>query len=360
VSAGSTLTRILRRTSAGTKRRLGDAMGAAKRVMLRTGIVPPPFRVKIAITDRCNFRCPTCSKWQAADPAKELDADAWRAILRKVRDVPLYREVTIGGGEPFARPDLLDILDAAKRQGFFVLAITNGWAVDAHTLDRLTDIGLDRLSVSLNSLDADTHDATRAMPGSFDRILQLIEHWRAGPRSMDLCLAAVILEPNCAELSALARFVDEKELSGIIYQVLAGLEAHYPFARDRQMPDAADDWQASDPNWVRSLDVLRREIGELLRLQARGTPILNRRCQLRSFPLYYERPASILRTPCVGALTSLHIDPFGDMRLCFGYPPIGNILTDDPRRAWRSPQAKDIRRRSRSCRRLCRILNNNQ
>ena len=355
----ASLINLLRESSFALKRQLGDVTHMSKRVMLRLGIVPPPFRIQIDITDRCNFRCPTCSKWNSAGLDRELGLQEWKVIFERIHDVPLLQEMTISGGEPFTRPDIFEILELAKQQKLYTVVISNGWLVDGDVLKRLDEIEVDRLMVSLNSLKESIHDESRAAPGSFDRIMHLVEAWRDQPRVTDLCLAAVIMEPNCGELSVLASFVHEKGLNGIIFQVLAPEEAHYPFSRESRMRQSAPAWYASNPLWVRNVDILRREVDRLLRLQREGCPIINPVRQLRTFPLYYEDPDAVRELPCLGTLSTMYIDPFGDIRLCYGYSPVGNILRDDPQLVWRGDQARKIRLESRKCNRLCRLLNNN-
>jgi MoaA/NifB/PqqE/SkfB family radical SAM enzyme len=331
----------------------------AKQAMLRLGVVPPPFQIQIDLTDSCNFRCPTCSKWKVRASPEELDLDAWGRVLAKISDVSLLRKISVTGGEPFMRADLLAFLELAKHQGLEIVLITNGWFLDVETLDRLESIGIGRLMVSLNSLREPIHDETRGKPGSHARVMAAIEAWRTQPRAMDLCLSTAVMEANCGELIALLRFVEEKGLTGIIFQVLAADEAHYPFARDPRMPELAADWYTHNPRWVRSADVLQQQLEELRSMQQAGLPVLNPPSQLRNFALYYEDPDAIRKLPCLGTLSRMYIDPFGDMRVCYGYPPIGNALRDDPRKVWRSDAARRMRRDSTHCTRLCRMLNNN-
>jgi len=328
--------------------------------MLRVGFVPPPFRIQIDITDRCNFRCPTCTKWKVPPSNRELRTDEWETVFEKIRNVPLLREVSIGGGEPFTRKDIFDILGFAKRQNLYTVLISNGWLVDGDVLKQLARIGVDRLMVSLNSLRETVHDQSREARGSYKRIMRLIESWEEQGRRLDLCLATVIMEQNCGELSLLARFAHENGLNGIIFQVLAHEEAHYPFSSTAQMPQSAHSWYNDDPLWVRSTHLLRRKIQELLRLKKEAFPIINPFSQLRTFPTYYEDPDEIRKLPCLSPLTTLYIDPLGDIRLCYGFPPIGNILRDNPRQVWRSDRARRIRLEAKKCTRLCRLLNNNQ
>ncbi len=338
---------------------LGNATHMSKLVMLRLAIVPPPFRIGIDVTDRCNFRCPTCYKWRTSHPAQELGFHEWQTIFDKIAGIPLLHEIAISGGEPFTRSDIFRILELAKRQGLRIVLISNGWFLDENILRQLEETGVDRLMISLNSLKESVHDASRATPGSYSRIMHLIETWCAQPRITDLCLLTIIMESNCGELSALAEFVQAKKLSGIAFQALLPTEVHYSFASESCMPESRPDWYMDDPRWVTSVDTLCQQIGVLLHLLRQGYPILNPSSQLRDFVLYFESPEAFRTRPCIGTLARMHIDPLGYIRLCHGYPPIGNILHDDPHQVWRSESAQQIRKASRKCTRLCRIQNSN-
>jgi MoaA/NifB/PqqE/SkfB family radical SAM enzyme len=213
--------------------------------------------------------------------------------------------------------------------------------------------------VSLNSLKAAVHDESRSCPGSFERIMGLVKTWKELRPATELCLATVITEDNCTELASLARFVRQEGLSGIIYQVLAPVEAHYPFSDALRMPGFRKTWHRDNPLWVRRTEEFELEVRRLMRLKREGCPIVNPTWQMKAFPVYYERPDAILKQPCLGTHSTLYIDPFGHIRLCYGYPPIGSALDEDPKMIWRNSKARDVRQAGKKCDRLCRLLNNN-
>jgi MoaA/NifB/PqqE/SkfB family radical SAM enzyme len=272
--------------------------------------------------------------------------------------LPLMNEVTIGGGEPFARPDILEILESAKAQGFYTVVISNGWNITPDTMRELDRLGVNRLIMSLNSLRGSVHDKTRLAPGSGGHVLELIEAWRSF-RKPELAIVALVTEDNVGELAELAQFVRERGMQGLTLQALAPSETHYAFGRYDTMPPLAPDWYKDNPAWVRSLDILRAQLAELLSLKRAGVPVFNPRWQLKRMDAYYENPQSILGVPCVGPVSTMHVDPFGNIRLCYGLRPIGNALRDSPRAIWRSAAARAQRREKRSCDQICRILNGN-
>ncbi|MHB1294395.1 MAG: radical SAM protein [Anaerolineae bacterium] len=337
-----------------------DATQAARRVLRRAGLTPAPLRVSIDVTDRCNLRCPTCDKGKALPAGNELRLDQWDAVLRRIATLPLRREIALSGGEPLTRPDIAEIVASARRWGLRVVLITNGWSADAQALARLEAAGLDGLIVSLNSLRAEVHDAGRGRAGSHARIMALIDAWRAGSRRVRLSLSTVIMAPNCGELAALAGFVQQQGLCGIAFQALLPTGTHYALSGASAMAVPPPGWWRADPLWIGDLHALRGQVERLAAMKRGGFPILNAPTQLRAFVPYFRDPAAAGRGPCLGTAARMYIDPLGDVRLCYGYPPIGNALRDDPRALWWGAHAARIRHASLRCALPCRLQNSNQ
>jgi MoaA/NifB/PqqE/SkfB family radical SAM enzyme len=123
--------------------------------------------------------------------------------------------VSISGGEPFARADLLEILTrlAALR---LVTVETNGTLLGEETaraLARLGSRGLPRpgmAAVDFSILGTrDVHDAITRGPGSFDRAMSALralreERRRLGRTFPKITLKAAVLKENLGDLEALA------------------------------------------------------------------------------------------------------------------------------------------------------------
>ena len=75
------------------------------------------------------------------------------------------------------RPDILfDTLKAIKTERFYMYVTTNGWHMDAKMAKRLADHGVNRISVSIDSMDEKVHDEFRGRKGSWKRALEALEH----------------------------------------------------------------------------------------------------------------------------------------------------------------------------------------
>jgi len=80
--------------------------------------------------------------------------------------------LVLSGGEPLIRPDITTIARYAADKGLIVSLATNGTLVTAEMAGKLKDAGVRRASISIDGADGATHDAFRALPGSFEAALR--------------------------------------------------------------------------------------------------------------------------------------------------------------------------------------------
>lgn len=144
------------------------------------------------VTRRCNLSCRHCRALAADAPGgKELSLSEIAAGLEQVAGVsrPL---LILSGGEPLLRPDLPDIIAAARRLGLPVVVATNGTLLTEGRARRLKEAGVRRVSVSLDAATAAGHDAFRQSPGAFAAALRGIEAARAAglPFQVNMTLTA--------------------------------------------------------------------------------------------------------------------------------------------------------------------------
>lgn len=84
-----------------------------------------PFQVLVQVTNRCNMKCSFCDFWpNGAHPREELSVDDFRQLAADLAKQGTFL-VSIEGGEPFLRPDLVEIVRAFSAKHVTVL-YTNG------------------------------------------------------------------------------------------------------------------------------------------------------------------------------------------------------------------------------------------
>ena len=316
-----------------------------------------PMRINLAVTDSCNLRCVTCSKWQdQGEKKEELSGEEWYRILRSLKRFALTNLLVFEGAEPFCKKGFLQILQQACRLNFQIIIITNGTLIDRFAAEKLSQLKLRQVIVSLNGVNPDTHDRTRGVAGSFRKTMEAMQF--LGERGVPVVLETVILKSNLEELGSLVRLAGEKNLKGILFQVLTARNVHNKFREDRnRLPEAG--WFRQDPGWIDDQERIGEVLREIIEMKRRGFPVINTMRQLRLFSRYYQDEASVKGIPCPCGYVNFLVDPYGNVQLCNSLEPAGNLLEQGPGEIWRSEKARYLRRKIRQCQASCRILNNN-
>jgi MoaA/NifB/PqqE/SkfB family radical SAM enzyme len=127
-----------------------------------------PFSCLVQVTNRCNMECSFCDFWPNPAPKKEeLTAAEMRRVARELAELGTF-VVSIEGGEPFVRKDLVEIV-AAFGERHIPALYTNGWFVTKENARALFDAGLTQVHVSIDYPDAARHDQKRRLAGTTDR-----------------------------------------------------------------------------------------------------------------------------------------------------------------------------------------------
>ena len=123
----------------------------------------------------CNMKCEHCSikRFQGANQNRRLTPKDVGRIAEQADEMGLARFV-ISGGEPTIFPDLEEIVNEINPEKFYINCDTNGWLL-AEKAEYLKSIGIDRMQLSIDSLDPEEHDAFRHMPGAHARALEGIK-----------------------------------------------------------------------------------------------------------------------------------------------------------------------------------------
>ncbi|MEM7627364.1 MAG: GTP 3',8-cyclase MoaA [Planctomycetota bacterium] len=118
--------------------------------------------LRLSLTDRCNLRCVYCMPDDGVsfyDHHDLLSADDIVSVAAAARGVGVTH-FKLTGGEPTLRKDLLPIVERLAALSPADLSMTtNGIRLGQHggrLAHQLRDAGLDRLTISLDSLDPDT------------------------------------------------------------------------------------------------------------------------------------------------------------------------------------------------------------
>lgn len=130
-----------------------------------TAPIPTPLALVAEITHRCPLHCVYCSNpVELIHRANELPTDLWARVLEEAAALGIL-QVDFTGGEPLARPDLADLIRAARGAGLYASLITSGLPLDEKRLGNLVESGLDHFQLSFQGpieSTADEFAGTRA------------------------------------------------------------------------------------------------------------------------------------------------------------------------------------------------------
>ena len=161
------------------------------RLISRTVEKHRPLSVHFDLTYRCNERCVHC--YLDHDDHGELTtAECLKVLDDLARSGALF--LTFSGGEIFLRPDLYEILAAARGLHFDISLKTNALLVTPERAARLREFGVRRVQISVYSDIPAVHDAITKVPGSLQRTLAaipiLLEH------GLQVKLACPLMQEN--------------------------------------------------------------------------------------------------------------------------------------------------------------------
>jgi cyclic pyranopterin phosphate synthase len=142
----------------------------------------PMHDLRISVMDRCNFRCPYCmpkdtfhDRYRFLRASERLGFDE---IVRVARaSVALgVRKLRLTGGEPLLRAGLADLVgELSMIEGVDDLALTTNGVLLAPHAAELKANGLDRVTVSLDSLDPEVFTRMSGGFGGLEQVLEGIE-----------------------------------------------------------------------------------------------------------------------------------------------------------------------------------------
>ena len=169
-----------------------------------------PMRdLRISVTDRCNFRCVYCMPREVFDADhKFLPHSAILSFEEIARLAGVFvglgvKKIRLTGGEPLVRKDLHKLVSLLKKLSAELTLTTNG-SLLARQARSLAEAGLDRVTVSLDSLDEATFQAMNDADFPVAKVIEGIEAAAAaglGPVKINMVVKRGV---NDREIGAMA------------------------------------------------------------------------------------------------------------------------------------------------------------
>jgi pyrroloquinoline quinone biosynthesis protein E len=115
-----------------------------------------PLALIAELTHRCPLHCVYCSNpLELQTRTNELPTEIWSRVFREAVQLGVL-QADFTGGEPLARPDIVELVRAARSAGLYVNLITSGLPLDETKLAALVAAGLDHIQLSFQGAREDT------------------------------------------------------------------------------------------------------------------------------------------------------------------------------------------------------------
>jgi PqqA peptide cyclase len=156
-----------------------------------------PLALIAELTHRCPLHCVYCSNpLELQARAIELSTEEWTRVFGEAAALGVL-QADLTGGEPLTRPDILELVRAARSAGLYVNLITSGLPLDEAKLAALVEAGLDHFQLSFQGAREDIAkeiSGTKAHPQKL-RVLEWLKEHRVA-----VTLNFVIHRRNIAQL----------------------------------------------------------------------------------------------------------------------------------------------------------------
>lgn len=172
-------------------------------------------RIYVEVTNKCNLNCSTCMRNAWDVKYGHMSSETFERILSAFDDLPDKPELFIGGyGEPLSHPNILDLIQLAKKHGHRVSLISNGILLTEDVSRVLIDLHLDMLWVSLDGASPECYSDVRlgdSLPVVLENLARLrstkyqrfgLSIWSGYPK---LGIAFVAMQRNIHELGEVIR-----------------------------------------------------------------------------------------------------------------------------------------------------------
>ena len=271
------------------------------------------FSISFELTYRCVEKCIHCyiddaPKFCAKD---ELTLDEYKDILKQARELGCV-QVLFTGGEVLLRPDLCDIVEYAVKLGLIVNVYTTGVGLTDEIFERLCAAKVNGISVSLYSGIASEHDKITRVKGSFEKTLKAALMFKsAGVNTFIKCVA---MKQNFDSLESLYKL--GKRLNLYVTVVPRIISGHAGKC-------AADYSLGSFELYKKFYELNSHYVSDDMTIEK------------------ISREQILNSTVCGAGLSSISIDPFGNVHPCLSFPKVfGSIRENSLKNLWE--QARNL------------------
>lgn len=146
---------------------------------------PPPSvemvhrleNVSFETTRQCNLRCKHCYANASMNLEDELTLEEIKALIDQLADIGVLSFI-FTGGEPLLHPHIFELIEYARKKPLSVFLFTNGTLLTPEIVEKLKELQVLRVNISIDGSDEKTHDEFRGLKGAYKKTIQSVKMLR--------------------------------------------------------------------------------------------------------------------------------------------------------------------------------------
>ena len=337
-----------------------------------------PLRVVFEVTFRCNLYCAMCplSNWKNQEETKqssflkdELKTHEIKKFVDELKNLKT-RALMITGGEPFLRPDMLEILDYIKKKGLYCSIISNGTLINNDIARDLVNIGNEVISFSLDGTK-NTHNRIRGGGDSFSKIYNTVEtiqrfkNGKINPKVNFNFTISALNQSNLDEIVDIARDL-KINMINFLYLFYTSEDSLSQTSEILKMGSLKPENQnISDDIKQIDINILKESIRKAEEKAKKYNVALNFRPPLKGDEIKkrFFDPDFSYCSKCFYPWLETRLDPRGNIYPCSIDIPMGNIRDESLKTIWNGKKYRDFRKNLKkhkllpACSKCCKLNN---
>jgi SynChlorMet cassette radical SAM/SPASM protein ScmF len=201
--------------------------------------VPIPVRklnsLYFYLTEGCNLACRHCWLAPRLDAAGDrypvLPVELFETAIREAKPLGL-NGVKLTGGEPLLHPRFARLLEIVRKEELGLTLETNGLLCTPEIAAEVAKVSKRFVSVSIDGVDAATHEWVRGIAGSFEAARQAVKNLVAAGIRPQVIFA--VMRGNAGQVDAMVRMAEELGAASVKFNVVQ------PTARGEMLHDALE------------------------------------------------------------------------------------------------------------------------
>lgn len=187
-----------------------------------------PYQIFFGVTYKCNLNCKHCYVH------KKIVTDIPLSQIKKlINDLASHGVIKLifTHGESLIREDFEEIIQYAYEKGFYLTLLSNGFFLTDEKAKSLFSKGLNKVQISLDSLDSEYHNSLRRRPFAWEKAIDGIKN--SQKNGLKTGINTTINRHNYNHLEDFIKFSIENKLEEIDFLMIRpssdGIHDEYSF-----------------------------------------------------------------------------------------------------------------------------------